>query len=523
MQELQRHLDTTQRERLSPDQVKNSAGGYVYQVDAWERLRRFLILGAEGGTFYARERELTRDNVAAVRELLQIDGVRVVDEAVRVSDQGLAYKNDYALFVMALAISEGDEATRAHARANLAKVARIPTHLFAFMEYAQSLRGWGRALRKAVAGWYDAKDLERLAHTATKYQNRNGWTHRDALRVAHPKASGERNALYRYLAKGELPGEGGQWRDYLRAVEAIKVTTSAGEAAMLIRDFDLPREVVPTQLLNEKLVWEALLERMPMTAMIRQLATMTRVGLLTPGSRAADSVAEALTDQARIERARVHPIQVLAALKTYAGGRGARGSGAWEPVASVVDALDAAFYLSFRNVTPTGKRVMYAIDVSLSMTWHTLNGVPGLTPRVGAAALALLGAATERHTLTAAFSHGMVPLAISPRQRLDDVIKTIEDTPVGGTDCALPMQHALANGLEVDAFVVLTDNETHSGRMHPMTALKQYRDRTGIPAKLIVVGMTATGFTIADPNDAGALDVVGFDPSVPQLISDFIR
>jgi 60 kDa SS-A/Ro ribonucleoprotein len=35
--------------------------------------------------------------------------------------------------------------------------------------------------------------------------------------------------------------------------------------------------------------------------------------------------------------------------------------------------------------------------------------------------------------------------------------------------------------------------------------------------------MTATRFTIADPSDAGMLDVAGFDVSVPQVVADFSR
>ena len=38
-------------------QVRNSAGGYSWEVDDWTRLERFLILGAEGGTYYIGERE----------------------------------------------------------------------------------------------------------------------------------------------------------------------------------------------------------------------------------------------------------------------------------------------------------------------------------------------------------------------------------------------------------------------------------------------------------------------------------
>ena len=35
--------------------------------------------------------------------------------------------------------------------------------------------------------------------------------------------------------------------------------------------------------------------------------------------------------------------------------------------------------------------------------------------------------------------------------------------------------------------------------------------------------MLADEFSIADPNDPGMLDVVGFDTATPQLVSDFAR
>jgi hypothetical protein len=40
---------------------------------------------------------------------------------------------------------------------------------------------------------------------------------------------------------------------------------------------------------------------------------------------------------------------------------------------------------------------------------------------------------------------------------------------------------------------------------------------------LIVVGVVGNGFTIADPTDAGMMDVVGFDAGVPQIMADFMR
>ena len=119
------------------------------------------------------------------------------------------------------------------------------------------------------------------------------------------------------------------------------------------------------------------------------------------------------------------------------------------------------------------------------------------------------------------FGHELVPLSISPRQRLDEVVKATSGLPFGGTDCALPMRYAEAREREVDTFVIYTDSETWAGDVHPAQALRDYRQASGIDARLVVVGMVSNGFSIADPKDPGMLDVVGFDTATPQLISDF--
>lgn len=92
---------------------------------------------------------------------------------------------------------------------------------------------------------------------------------------------------------------------------------------------------------------------------------------------------------------------------------------------------------------------------------------------------------------------------------------------MGGTDCALPMLYAKKKKLEVDIFIVYTDNETWFGKVHPSEALKQYRKASGLPSKLIVCGMASNEFTIADPNDRGMLDMAGFDSAAPEVIHNF--
>lgn len=302
---------------------------------------------------------------------------------------------------------------------------------------------------------------------------------------------------------------------------AQKATTSA-EWVRLVAEYPLSWEMLPDAALNDRKVWEALLAKgLPQTALLRQLPRLTRLGLFQTGRDAAP-VAAQLVDRERLRKARVHPVNVLVALRTYAAGHGARGQSEWTPSRTIMDALDAAFYAAFQAVEPSGKRLMLALDVSGSMSMYPISGMP-LTPREASTALALVTAATEQDYETVGFSHRLTPLAISPRQRLDDALRTVSSMPMGGTDCSLPMLYALEHQMQVDCFLVFTDNETWAGRMHPDQALRQYRERTGIDAKLIVVGMTATNFTIADPSDPGMLDVAGFDAAIPTLITDFAR
>ena len=58
---------------------------------------------------------------------------------------------------------------------------------------------------------------------------------------------------------------------------------------------------------------------------------------------------------------------------------------------------------------------------------------------------------------------GITPLDLSKRQRLDDILSTVNGLPFGATDCALPMLYTLDKGLKVDHFVVYTDSETWAG------------------------------------------------------------
>lgn len=541
--------NTSQKEAIPgrTDMVKNNAGGYGFAVDDWTRMHRFLVLGTEGGTYYVNQRDLTRKNAEATIRCIQADGIRAVELIADISRSGRAPKNEPALFALALAASFGDEKTQDAAMEVLPNVARIGTHLFHFLAYVSNQRGWGRKLKNGIARWYLQKPIDRLAYQVVKYQQRNGWSHKDALSVSHPNPGVQKdmNLLFKWITNPDAltDSEVSYLFEHAPTVAGYEFAKEGGNEKVIIRlisKYRLTREMIPTKWLNSVNVWDALLENMPMTATIRNLGKMTSIGLIAPMNEATSMVVSRITDESYLRKSRVHPLTLLIALKAYQAGSGVRGSLKWKPVAEIVDALDDAFYLAFDNIEPAEKRTMLALDVSGSMTSGNLAGAVGVTPRVASGAMALATAKTEKRHVFTIFSsagvnfspigdtrfsrpNGIGTIDLSPKMRLDDVLKRISGLPFGGTDCALPMLYALEQKMKVDTFVIYTDSETWAGSTHPTQALQRYRDKTGIPAKLVVVGMVSNGFTIADPQDAGQMDVVGFDTATPNVINDFSR
>src|SRR6476620_9573689 len=259
------------------DQVPNSSGGFAWTVDQWTRLRRFLVLGSEGGSYYASQWKLTRENSKTVERCVRENGKRAVAEIVRVSDEGRAPKNDPALFALALAAGLGDEETRKAALDALPQVARTGTHLFQFASFVEGFRGWGRSLRRAVGRWYAAQPVDALAYQAVKYRQRAGVTHRDLLRLAHPArrvgagnpeldVSDEHARLFEWIVRG---GETDSLPRLVEGFARAQEAETSRETAALVREYRLPREALKPEHLTSPEVWEALLAEMPMTALIR--------------------------------------------------------------------------------------------------------------------------------------------------------------------------------------------------------------------------------------------------------------
>ena len=527
-----RHPQATDKSR--PDMIEGRGGGFGFQISDQERLERFLILGHEGGTYYANQRTLTYETVEILDRMMDFDPELLVEMIVEISESGRAPKNDAAIFALAYVVSKSGSIGAEHAMRAIHKVCRIGTHLFDFLEHCKNMgRGWGSAFKRGVGMYYD-RNPRALAMQVTKYAQRNGWSQRDVLRKCHFKTdNAELNQVLQYVTQNA------QWArswarsltntgDTYRLLEGVYTVQHAdltpAQVASWIRDRGLVREHLPTHYLNHPEVWEALLENMPMTAMIRNLGKMSHIGLLRPMANATRQVVSSLQDTESLRRQRVHPVAILLAHKVYSQGHGVRGSLRWTPDQQIIAALDNAFYAAFDNVEPTGKRLVLGVDCSGSMGMHRNRcvGAELLSSREAAAVMAMLAVKTETQTYIHGFSTSFIDLGITPNDSLQTVVEKTRNVPFARTNCAVPMQFAQNNNIEADAFCIYTDNETNYGE-HPYAALQNYRQASGIPAKLAVFGFANSDFSVADPNDSGMMDFVGFDAAAPVLLSNFLR
>lgn len=506
------------------EMARNNSGAFTFTLDHWGVLDRFLMIGSESAGYYVGAKETTKQSFDVTKRCVKEDGVRVVNRIVEYSHAGRAPKNDPAVVALALAAIYGDAVTVAAAYEALPKVCRTGTHLFLFVSILDALGKWNAAAKRGVAAWYTNRDVNKLAVQLLKYQQRNGWAHRDVLRLAHVKPSSDiQSNLFRYSVKGELP-EGAAVPQVLVDFEYLKRATDKKDVLRLVEGSDLLTwEMVPTQFLKDKDVLMALVQNMGMTALIRKLGALSAHGVFGPLSEGSKLAVAKLTDVEAIRRGRVHPITILQAMKQYSQGRGERGSLVWTPDQRIVTALNDAFYAAFAAVEKTDENYLVGVDISGSMWGSNVNGSPNLTAAEVAAVMAMAVVRNQPNYHVVGFKHDLVELKISPSMRLDAVLNVMQNAHWNGgsTDCAKTFEYALKHKYKVDKFVVITDNETNSGRQAPVQALAKYRAAMNKGAKSIVIGTSVSQFTIADPKDGGMLDIAGFDSAAPQIIANF--
>jgi 60 kDa SS-A/Ro ribonucleoprotein len=265
--------------------------------------------------------------------------------------------------------------------------------------------------------------------------------------------------------------------------------------------------------------WQLLFEEMPIGAMLRNLGSLTDLGVIRADETAnLDRVESVLNNRDRVRAGRIHPIDVLKALKTYqSGGKIGKSSKTWIPVPRIIDILEKMVELAFDSIEPTGKVFMHAVDVSGSMSGMQLPSV-GLTCCEIATAMALASAKAETNYMIRGFSTEFIDLDITKRDTFTSALRKAKNQNFGGTDASVAYDWMLKNNFKADIICFWTDSESWAGNRHPSQALAEYRRKVNPHVRAIYITLQSAQITLVDPQDPLSWDLGGFDPTMPRVI-----
>ncbi len=501
------------------EMIQGRSGGFMFDAGIWKMLRRCLLIGTAKSTYYAGKQELTEDFVEVVRQAITENPGRVAEEILYASD-GRAINNSAPILALVLlSMGEAPEAKKAFCEI-FPQVVRTGSQFYEWLNYTKSMRGFGKVVREAGKNWFAKEDVKGLAYQLLKYQQRHGFSNRDALRLFHVKPITEdHQKLFEWVVKGwevlpeEIPSAALAqiwWYEWLK-----RNPEKTNEA---IIQGHLTHEMAAPVGKMERSAWQLLFHEMPIGALLRNLGSLTEIGVLARNERANLKRVEAvLNNKEHLRKGRIHPIDVLKALKTYqSGGTLGRSKKTWNPVDEIVEILEKSLALSFDVVQPTGKVFMHAVDVSGSM------GCPitdmGLTCCEVAATMALVTAKAEKNYMIRGFATDFRDLGITANDSFRSAVRKASNQNFGGTDASVAYDWMIKNKFKADVVCFWTDSESWAGYKHPSQALAEYRQKVNPNTKAVYITLTPYRITLVDPKDPLSWDLGGFDPGIPRII-----
>lgn len=502
------------------EMIQGHSGSYTFDAGIWAMLRRCLLIGTAKSTYYAGKKELTDDFANVLTSAIASDPARVAKEIVYASDGRSINNSAPILALVLLSMGESKEAKQAFQEI-FSTVVRTGSHFYEWLSYTKSMRGFGKVVRESGKTWLSREDVKGLAYQLLKYQQRQGFTHRDALRLFHVKPpTEEHHQLFEWVVKGweQLPKEIPNpalaqiwWYEWLKR--------NPEQTSQAISQGHLTHEMAAPVGKMDKAAWQLLFEEMPIGAMLRNLGSLTQLDVLQTDGRANLKRLEAmLNSKERLRSGRIHPIDVLKALKTYkSGGQLGRSQKTWQPVPRIVDILEKALEMSFEVVEPTGKVFMHAVDVSGSMSWGVVDSV-GLSCCEIATAMALVTAKAEKNYEIRGFATDFRYLGITAKDTFSSALQKSSNQNFGGTDASVAYDWMIKNKFKADVICFWTDSESWAGNKHPSEALAQYRKKINPEVKAVYITLAPYQLTLVDPSDPLSWDMGGFDPGIPRII-----
>ncbi|KAG5311801.1 RO60 protein, partial [Acromyrmex insinuator] len=533
------------------------------------RLLRYLYVGKDypnyqPGYWFAHHYFIVR-NVLAIEELAedkekQLVPIELITKAFK---SNLVTHPEALVFALAVCCRQNKSETLRHAAyESVQTICASTPNFILFVKFVSKLcrekelnyitQGWGHGLRKAINNWYLSKKPLDFIECVTKYKSRYGWKHKDIVKMAHPLGnSPESKIILKYVIHGlekikkdmaadqieEISPNINELLKYMEEIEDFKHCEDEVRAASMLETFGFSLDHVPGHLLKSKEVWNSLLISMDIVMLLNNLQRIHNLGFLVIDEPAVEKVTERLTNSQYVEKSAIHPALIFITLKNYQCSgkcltyekRKVRELAkksmlpGFDPNIKIMDALNEAFHLSFKNIQPTNLRYLVTISTNKSMevsTWQNGN----MTGIETAALIALILLRSEENVTIATFKNvGIYILNVYKTDSFEDILKTLKTAPLGSSNQSKPILWAKKQSKQYDVFINIIDQilQKHDESQENLIS---YKEHLNLPdTKLITCALCSPSPYRKEHYDRHVLTINGFDATVPNVIEAFAK
>ncbi len=504
------------RSTLAPALNREGAPSWTRSIE--EQTLQVLCCNFLGNTFYADAKGVLAETEKVFDEMLAKDPEFFAKALLHSRERAFMRTSSILGLVKLFSLNInpahksrylGSPVAKEAAKLIFDRIIRTPNDLSDFASIVRARRNGegGQSIKKAGARWLENRLNE---YNVVKYgaeKSEGVYSLRDLMCAYHPKMS---SATAKPLANYLLGRAGTEFPPMIAQYEALKRATTDVEKIQAITLGRLPHEVATAYAGNSKSVWDAIAPNMPIFALLRNLATLERHGVLE-NHRA--HITKMFTSEEVITKSMIFPFRFLEAEKHVSAG--------W-----CKDLLRDALELSFVNVPELKGRTAVLLDVSPSMKAGYRSD--DMMRHAAVFAVTLMKRAGGNGRLVA-FDANAFAANISMR---DSILTQAERVAAlqsrGGTN-----QTAAIEALGTDAMdniIMITDGEQNEfassspsavgGRRAFVDALDEYKRKVNSQVKVFIMDVSPHRDAITpDGTKENTWYVYGFTDAALRMIS----
>ncbi len=510
-----------------PDATVNYAGGLAFMHDTKHTLATIAAC------CLVNEKAFYVDTASKIDDLVRIVGKEDPEWLIKLA---IYIRHDLYLRSMPTRIA-AIAATIPECREYLIKGAgRILTRPDDVLEFAAMLKDNRHGLSETLPSVAKRIIAERLnaldEFHAIKYRRAEGFGLKHLLRMAHPTPSDKRHDLiFSYLLDhsrwSDMPDEDKALIPKISAYETLKRLPREHyhKARQLIREYELPWEMVVPLLGSNRETWKTVAPVMPIMALIRNLRNLIKSGALKSQS-VREAVIDRLTNKKLILNSKQFPFRWMSARNAL---RDMLSDPSYWPDAEsasqIDDALNQALEISSDCLPRWPGRTVIACDLSGSMSYVPISEYSSIYPVDIACILSAVSHRLCEDSIIYAFGSKIARLSMHSESGMLNNAKHIREVNVGHSTYGYKViEDLVLRRCVVDRIVIFTDMELYDESKQPIETdntlcyFNKYRRDVNKEVELYFVNLAAYGHFVTPQQEPHVTYISGWSEGILRYV-----